>query len=1109
LNADKGGMTIALADVDGDGDLDLYIANYRTWTYRDRPAIRIRVRNRDGQFVVTHVDDRPVTEPDLVGRFTVRPGGGAFEEHGEEDLLCLNDGRGGFAPVSWTDGSFQTEDGGPLRTRPFDWGLTAMFRDVNGDGAPDLYVCNDFQSPDRLWLNDGHGRFRLAPLPTLRQTCEFSMSVDFADVDRDGHDDFFLTDMLSPVHAKRHVQVGNLRPKLLPPGPGDERLQYSRNMLLRNRGDGTYEDIGCYAGVIASEWSWGQAFLDVDLDGYEDLLIATGNELDSMNNDVIEEAERLKAAQPLSPVEQMRLRRMFARLDTPNVAFRNRGDLTFEDASAAWGFDTRSVSQGLALADLDNDGDLDVVVNNLNGPAGLYRNNATAPRVMIRLKGRPPNTHGIGAKIRLFGGAVPMQSQEVIAGGRYLSSDQPARVFAAGSLTNTMRVEITWRSGRRSVLDGVRANRIYEIDEDCSALAAAPVAAGRATASLAAPLFEDVSQLLQHVHYEAPFDDFERQPLLPRRLSQLGPGVAWHDVNGDGRDDAIVASGRGGTLAVFTNRGDGTFERLTDAPLDRPVARDQTTVLGIGPILFVGSANYEDGSTNGGWIRIYDLARKASGESVLGPEASTGPLAMADVDGDGDLDLFIGGRSVAGRYAEPATSLLVRNDNGRFVPAQRWENLGLVSGAVFTDFDGDGDPDLALACEWGPVRLFRNQQGRFEAWDAPLVWAAAAAADARQHGATGPTEGTAASGPVPLRLLSGGSTPGHAPAGPLPSRFSQLTGWWTGLTAGDLDGDGRLDLIVANWGLNHKYPASLAEPRRLYYGDLDGDGTVDVVEAYCHAAMGKTVPERGFDLVSKAVPSIRERIGSYTAYGLAGVEAIFGEGLQRARMLEVNTLASMVFFNRTDHWEPVPLPAEAQFAPALGVCVADADGDGYEDVFLSQNFFAVNAEGWRHDAGRGLWLRGDGRGGLEAVPGQQSGVRVYGEQRGCAVGDYDGDGRVDLLVAQNSAATRLFHNTGGRPGLRVRLLGPPNNPAAFGAQLRLRNARGQGPVREIHGGSGYWSLDSAVSVLTLAEAPTHVWVRWPDGTETLTEIPPGALEITLRGDGRAQVVRAK
>jgi hypothetical protein len=601
-------------------------------------------------------------------------------------------------------------------------------------------------------------------------------------------------------------------------------------------------------------------------------------------------------------------------------------------------------------------------------------------------------------------------------------------------------------------------NRIYEIDEAGGASVAAPRSEPRS------PHFQDVTSLLNHVHSEEPFDDFERQPLLPYRLSQLGPGVSWFDVDDDGWDELIVSSGRGGALGLFRNDRQGGFMRMSGAPCDVPVTRDQTTVLGWRrpdgrTVLVAGSANYEEGLASGGAARYYDLSAKTVEDALPGQAASTGPLAMADVNGDGQLDLFLGGRVMPGRYPEPGSSLLFRGSGATFeLDAENTKGLagvGLVSGAVFTDVDGDGDPDLVLACEWGPLRVFRNDRGRL-------------------------TEVTAELG------------------------FDKYAGWWNGVTAGDFDGDGRLDLAASNWGRNTKYENWRAQALRVFCGDLDGNGSCDVVESYFDVAMRRLVPSQQFHILAAAMPTVRERLGTWQAYAAAGLEDIWGDALKQAREWWANCLETMVFLNRGDHFEARELPLEAQFAPAFAVAVGDLDGDGCEDLFLSQNFFAVHPDTPRHDAGRSLWLRGDNQGGFRPVAGQQSGLLVYGEQRGAALCDYDGDGRVDLAVSQNAGPTRLFHNRGAQPGLRVRLRGPAGNPAAVGASLRLLCGQRQGPVREIHAGSGYWSQDSSIQVLAAMDTPVRLWVRWPGGTATTSDVPPGVKTVEVQPDGRLQ-----
>jgi len=1074
LNPRRCGTSLALADIDGDGDLDLYVANYRVVTVRDQPNTRFSIRPVDGRPQVVSVDGVPVTDPDLADRFNYRiseqggRGSFAYDENGEADVLLRNEGGGRFVPVSFTDGSFLDEQGRPLAKPPFDWGLSAMFRDLNGDGAPDLYVCNDFKSPDRLWINHGHGRFRaVAPL-ALRQMSLSSMGVDFADINRDGLDDFVVVDMLSGQHVRRLAQRIDIRPELLPAGVIDNRPSAPRNTLFMGRGDGTWAECAQFSGLEAAEWAWTPVFLDVDLDGYEDLLVSNGFERDGMNVDVLREIEMRKKERTLSSLEQLHLRRMFPRLDTANLAFRNLGGLKFKNASDEWGFNLRGVSQGMCLADLDNDGDQDVVINNMNGPASLYRNESNAPRLAVRLKGVAPNTRGIGAKIKVTGGPVP-QSQEMIGGGRYLSSDDAMRTFAAGSLTNTLAIEVVWRSGRRSVVEGARANRIYEIDEGAASPSRDTQHESRITS-----LFTDVSSLLNHTHADEPFDDFAVQPTLSRRLSQLGPGVSWFDVDGDGWEDLIVGSGRGGRMAVFRNDGRGGFSRLDEAPFNEAVARDQTTILGWRKpdgraVLLAGSANYEDGATNGGVVRHYDLATKAVADLPGGATSSAGPLALADVDGDGDLDVFVGGRARHGRYPEAVSSLLYRNDAGRLeldaAASAGLAGAGMVSGAVFSDLDGDVDPDLVLACEWGPLKIFRNDTGKLASWDAPV-------------------------------------TINHQP-----SAISQLTGWWNGVTTGDFDGDGRMDIAASNWGRNTRYESFRAQPLRAFYGEAAGDGVMHFIEGYSENGSGRLLPLQPFHIMGLAMPVMRERVGLFEKYARSTLPEIYGEAWKGLKELRAAHLESTVFLNRGPHFEAVVLPLEAQLAPAFAICAADFDGDGHEDLFLSQNFFAVHPEYSRHDAGRGLWLRGDGRGGFAAVPGRQSGLLIYGEQRGAAVCDYDGDGRIDLAVSQNAAQTKLHRNTEAKPGLRVRLLGPPENPSGVGAVLRLAAGRKLGPAREVHAGSGYWSQDSAVLVLAIPETTTGLWVRWPGGKEQTVSIPAAAREITVDSTGKVSAIR--
>jgi hypothetical protein len=1055
LSSRTGSMSMALGDVDGDGFLDLYVANYRSSTVRDELEVKLKTAVTNNHYTVLAVNGHPVSEPDLEGRFTIDPVMGLLE-NGQAHAFYRNTGHGRFVKMSWTDGTFLDEDGRPIAV-PYDWGLSVMMRDLNGDGAPDIYVCNDFHSPDRIWLNDGHGRFRAIPRLALRQTSLFSMGVDFADIDRDGHDDFFVADMLSRKHARRQVQLMDRRAAPLPLGAIENRPQYSRNTLFWNRGDGTYAEIAQYSGVEASDWTWCPVFLDVDLDGYEDLLLVTGHLRDAQNIDISRRIERMKRERGRSRIEQLSLRKLFQPLELPNLAFRNRGDLTFEEVGRAWGFDSRQISQGIALADLDNDGDLDVVVNCLNNGPLLLRNDSNRPRLAVRLRGLPPNTRGIGSRINVSQAGMPEQSQEMICGGRYLSGDDAERTFAAANTQSPLTIEVRWRSGRRSLITDARANRIYEIDEQQAKPPRQQVP------EATQPMFADVSELIHHRHVEEDYNDYQRQPLLPHKLSQLGPGVAWFDLDGDGWEDLLISSGQGGRLAVFKNDKLGGFVPWNQPPFDVPALRDQTAVVGWRegaqePRLLVGSANYENAQTNGAAALWYDVGSKRTLEALPGQASSTGPLAVADIQGDGRLGVFVGGRVIPGQFPAPASSMILRSEEGKLRAEPAWcaalAHVGMVSAAIWSDLTGDGLPELVLACEGGPIRVFRLEQGQLHEETDPLG-------------------------------------------------FGKYLGLWNSVAVGDFDGDGRMDIVAGNWGRNTKYQSHLARPVHWYYGDLEEGGGTTVIEAYYDRELDKIVPWRDWESLSRAMPFIQERYHSFTEFSTASVQEFIGDREARLKDVQINTLESMLFLNRGDHFEARPLPPEAQFAPVFGIAVGDVDGDGNEDVVLSQNFFEVPPLDSRLDAGRGLWLRGDGHGGLKSVPGQKSGLAIYGDGRGLALCDYDHDGRVDVVAGQNANATKLYRNIGGKAGLRVLLDGPPGNPQGIGAQLRLEFKDGrQGPAREVHAGGGYWSQDSATQVLGATSEAQTIIVRWPGGKTTRAPLRAGAREIHVAAEPR-------
>ena len=1069
--AGRGGTTVALADVDGDGSLDLYVANYKPYTAADSIPPERRAYDR-------------VVRQAAPGRFEVAPeyrrdfklvhradmGGLALSMRAEPDQFYLNDGHGRFTRVPFSSGRFRDAAGRPLAAEPESFALDARFADLNGDGAPDLYVVNDFEDPDLFWLNDGHGGFRLADWTAQRQTSNSGMGADVADVDGDGLPDLFEVDMLANDSRRRKTQVPTHTAIPKRPGEIELQLQQMRNTLFLNRGDGTFAEISAYAGVEASGWSWATMFLDVDLDGWQDLLIANGHLWDLMDGDT---QEKLQGG--WSNVPWQRHRSEYPRLALRNVAYRNRGDLTFEDASERWGFGVEEdISHAMAAADLDGDGDLDVVVNRLGATALVLRNDSPAPRIAVRLLGDAPNTRAVGAKIRVLGGPVPVQVREVTAGGLYLSHSDYLASFATGR-ADRVTIVVDWRDGRHTEIPDARPNRLHEIRESVNGQRS-PVGGRRPTVSGNSPdaafgplpagagaLFEDATaELGGHRHIEDRNGEWDRQYLLPDALSQLGPGVAWFDLDRDGFEDLVIGAGKGGRLAVFRNqRG-----RLVPEPVRGPVApADLTTILGLpsegGARLLAGVSTWEARSLPEmtGQPAVVSLGARGTAlasrtEPLVGShESATGPLALGDYDGDGDLDLFVGGRAIAMQYPRPASSGLFRNDGGRFVldtlNTGALRDIGMVSSALFADLNGDGHPDLVLAREWGSLVLLLND--------------------------------------------------GHGRLVPAPDSWG-LGGWtsrWNGLATGDLDGDGRLDLVATSWGRNTFLHADSARPLVLFHGPFGARGEEEMLLARRDSRVGDLAPLESWPRVRLAIPGAAERVHGYAGYADATVGRLLA-GAPGVERLEAASLDQMAFLNRGDHFEAIPLPAEAQLAPAFYAGVADFDGDGLEDVFLAQNFSPTAVGLPRYDTGRGLLLLGDGKGGLRPMPGQRSGLTIYGDQRGAAYADFDGDGRLDLAVSQNGAATRLFHNRGARPGLRVRLVGPRANPDAIGARIRVVYADRMGPVREIQAGSGYWSENGAVQVFGLSARPTAVWIRWPGGAETRTPVPEGAREIVVR-----------
>ncbi len=959
FGSSRGNMTsIAASDVDGDGRLDLYFCNFG-----------LESIGGDGITLATRVING---ETKVQGRFANRAKiiNGKLVEYGDQDILLGNLGDRGFQPRNWED-FFRNTEGKPLRA-PWDFGLAVQIRDINGDGAPDIYVCNDFQTPDRLWLNDKTGKFKLAPTRTQRTMAYASMGVDFADINRDGLLDFITVEMLPKLNTRRVQERLPHEIGRREWNSGLELEQVARNCLYLNVGDGTYSEIAQFAGLAATDWSWTPLFLDVDLDGFEDLLVTNGNLKDMNHWDAIG-ADKTAHQGVLSKRDLP--------LITPNAAYRNQRDLTFSDMHSAWGFNATNISQGMATADLDGDGDLDVVVNCLNSPPLFYRNESSASRLKVKLAGSPPNRFGVGAQILVRNGAV-LQSQEIICGGQYLSASEMVRTFAGFSHTNLLDIEVRWRNGRRSFLSQVPTNTELEVEETSSIIIEKK---GHDPSRIETSLFSLTEGPPSREAALPEFDDYATQPLLHRKMSHAGPGLAVADFNQDGRPDLLVGAKSGGKMTVelnlasgwekwepnqlsgFGEFGSGTPETPTrewnfDESIVGQAASVVTWTNSSGELNLAATISSGQGGT--GQVRIARLRRGQLVGSVallLGNNPSA--LAVGDLNGDGKMELFVGGASIKDRWPMPSQSVLLRETK------RGWERdeavttalgaCGLVSAAQWVDINGDHQSDLVTVGEWGAPQIYINKHGV---------------------------------------LQSVGGEWGVA----------DQQGWWNGLAAGDFDRDGKLDLLISNWGLNTPWSSASNSTIKWGYGDRDGASSFVLIEAAFDPLLRFITPQRSLGELAEVWTGFRERFPTHASFSAISIDEAWGHAAPRMQGVEAKQWNTTLFLNRGNRFEARPLPQIAQLAPAFGIGVADLNGDGFLDAVLAQNFFALRPGVSRCDAGQGLVLLGDGGGGFRPLTSTESGVATEGEQRAVVIADFNDDGEPDFAVSEYGQPVKIW-----------------------------------------------------------------------------------------------------
>ena len=1027
----------AFADYDGDGDLDCFLLTNRLNPFS--PPDRA-VPTKDGMPYI------PEGLEELYA-VMVRPDGApAMVSAGQADHLYRNEGDGTFVEVS---------DAAGIAGNHF--GLSATWWDHDGDGWLDLYVANDFFGPDKLYRNQGDGTFVDVAPEALPRTPWFSMGSDAGDVDNDGWLDYFSSDMAGTTHRKRMTALGEtteVRWFLEMPTP----RQAMRNTLFQNTGTGVFREVANMAGVEASDWTWATLFADLDEDGLLDLYATNGFTRDYFDSDL--RARAFAEGDPNDAIKSFWVDQPI--LDERNLCFRNLGELSFERTEAAWGLDHLGVSFGAVQADFDGDGDLDIVTNDYEAGAGVYENRTSGTRrIAVTLRGQGGNGPGFGAIVRVTS-ALGQQMRQLGSSRGFMSGQTGRAHFGLGSDRVVQQLTVEWPSGHVQQFSNLPADRSYVVSEPATP-APGPAARARRRPQ---PLF---ASSLGEDSTEQVYEEFSRQTLLPSRLSQQGPGLAVADIDRDGTLDFALGGPAGQALRLFRNVANQRFEAWP-----QPALTFDDYYEDMGLLLFdaEGDGDTDLYAVSGGvecspgskalrdrlYLNDDQGALSHAPEGALPDLRDSGSIVVAgDLDADGDLDLFVGGRSVPGAWPTTPMSRLLRNDDGRFVDAtdevaEGLKEAGMVTSAVFTDVDDDGALDLVVTREWNTVGLWLHDKGSLR-------------------------EATVESG------------------------LAERHGLWNSVVAGDLEGDGDIDLVVTNVGLNTPYRASAKHPMLLFYGDCDGGGEDTVVEATWDG--DRLVPFRDRSRAMEAMPIIGELYPTYAEYAAASLNDIYPtEFLAETLQLSLDTLESGVLRNDgTGRFDFEPLPRIAQVAPGYGLLLQDIDADGQLDLVIAQNSFAPQPETGRFDGGVGQVLLGRGTSWLPMTP-AASGVVVPADGKSLVASDFNGDGHPDLMMGVNDGPLRAFFNlrTHGGRTLVVDLVGPPGNPTAVGARVTLTTEKGVRQMAEVSAGGGWLSQTAARRVFGLGRLSGRVSieVRWPDGQTTRHETGVDAGRVELR-----------
>jgi hypothetical protein len=873
--------------------------------------------------------------------------------------LYKNNGNETFTEV--------TEEAGLLT---YGWTLGAITADLNQDDWPDLFVSVDHDGPDRYYLNNKDGTFAEVSGGKMKHLSYSSMGIDAGDINNDGLLDLAVVEMLSTNNYDEKTKMSGMNPlKFWTFVNVGYNYQYMRNMLHLNTGDGEFSEIAQMANVHRTNWSWAALIADFDNDGWEDFFVANGYYREFLEKDYFKNltAELQTALDNNQPRDQI-IKDMA--IDAPvnkveNNFFRNNGDLTFSDVGKEYGLNKKGFSSGAAYADLDNDGDLDLIVSNIDEPASVYKNNERenggANYLRIHLK-TPADVSVIGTKVTLQSKNGLQFKQHTYTRG-FQSAVDGLLHFGLNDLTEVDEVKIEWMNGKTQILSKVAANQKLKINYQDNL---AKTVNNSTIASK--PIFvKNESSGIDFKHQEDYFDDYKKQILLPHQMSQMGPFLSKGDVNGDGLDDFFVGGANGQTGAIYLQNQAGNFSPKAQLALQKnKAAEDMGSALfdadGDGDLdLYVvsGGNEFDENASE-----LSDRLYLNNGKGVFTkskqnlPNNSGSCVKPYDFDKDGDLDLFVGGRQIPGKYPSPADSYLLQNEQGKFTNitqkvAPAFASLGMVTDAHWTDLNGDGSTDLLVVGEWMSPTMFLFENNQFSK-----------------------------------------------------KEVANKLGWWNKIAVGDFDKDGDEDFILGNLGINYKYKASDEKPFHIYGKDFDESGTFDIALGY-FLENETLYPVRGKQCSSEQIPSIGEKFPTYDSYGKASIFDVYGEGLNDALHYEANYFHTSLMRNLGNgNFEIIPLTNLAQIAPTNAIIVHDFNADGNLDLLLGGNLHTSEVETGRADAGRGTYLIGKGDGTFEALFKPQTGLNIDGDVKDVQM--IQVQNQSVLLVANNNATLDVW-----------------------------------------------------------------------------------------------------